>query len=565
MRILLICHSFNSLAQRLHVALREAGCEVSVELDVNDAVTREAVALYRPDLVIAPFLKRAIASDIWRSVRCLIVHPGVRGDKGPSALDWAILEGEKRWGVTLIEARDEMDGGPVWAWREFAMRAATKASLYRREVAQCALECVFEALARLQPGETSAPMPANRGAGRARAPCGAEERRIDFGRHGVEDALRIVRASDGSPGALIPLFGQDWRVFDASRAEGLPGAPGAALARSHAAVAVGLRDGALWIGQAKRPGAHQIKLPAAQAMAAHLDGLAFAEGPSPLRYEEDDGVGFISFDFYNGAFATADCEALSAELDRVLARAPKVLVLLGGKDCWSNGMHLGVIEASELPADESWRNINAMDDVVERIARADGVWVVSAMRGNAGAGGVFLSLAADEVWMGENVVLNPHYKDMGNLYGSEYWTYLLPKRVGEARARGIAQARLPMGIDEAMRLGLASLRLPADPVRADEEICLRARAIAADAEDLAHRIEAKRRWRAHDEALKPLAAYREEELARMKRNFYGFDPSYHVARYNFIRRIAKSRTPLTLAVHRSSAFRAPGEPVSSPA
>ncbi|MGD0640740.1 MAG: enoyl-CoA hydratase-related protein [Roseiarcus sp.] len=563
MRILLVCHSFNSLAQRLHVALREAGHEVSVELDVNDAVTREAVALYRPDLVIAPFLKRAIASDVWRSVRCLIVHPGVRGDKGPSALDWAILEGEQRWGVTLIEARDEMDGGPVWAWREFPMRAATKASLYRHEVAEAALECVFEALARLQVGETTAPTPVNRGKGRARRACGADERRIDFARHGVEDALRITRASDGAPGALISLFGRDWRAYDASRAPGLVGAPGAALARSRVAVAVGLSDGALWIGQAKRPGAHEIKLPAAQAMAAHLDGLAFAESPSPLRYEEDDGVGFLSFDFYNGAFATADCEALSAELDRVLARGLRVLVLLGGKDCWSNGMHLGVIEASESPAEESWRNINAMNDLVERIARADGLLVISAMRGNAGAGGVFISLAADEVWMGANVILNPHYKDMGNLYGSEYWTYLLPKRVGEARARQIAQARLPMGVEEAMRLGLANARLPADAVRADEAIRAQARALAANTANLTRRIEAKRRRRAEDEAAKPLAAYREEELARMKRNFYGFDPSYHVARYNFIRKIAKSRTPLTLAVHRSSAFRAPTEPVAS--
>ena len=565
MRILLLCHGFNSLAQRLHVALREAGHTVSVELDVNDAITREAVALFRPDLVIAPFLKRAVASDIWRGVRCLIVHPGVRGDKGPSALDWAILEGEKRWGVTLIEARDEMDGGPVWAWREFPTRTATKASLYRREVAQAALDCVFETLARLQAGETSAPMPANRGAGRARPACGADQRRIDFARHGIEDALRIVRASDGSPGALIHLFGLDWRAFDAARADGLAGAPGEAIARSEAAVAVALRDGALWIGQAKRPGAHEIKLPATLAMAAHLNGLAFAEGPSPLRYWEDEGVGFLSFDFYNGAFSTTGCEALSLALDRALARGPRVLVLLGGRDCWSNGMHLGVIEASASPAEESWRNINAMNDLVERIARADGVWVVSAMRGDAGAGGVFLSLAADEVWMGANVVLNPHYKDMGNLYGSEYWTYLLPKRVGEARARGIAQARLPMGIEEAMRLGLASVRLAADPARADEEIRARARALAAGGADLTRRIEAKRRQRAEDEAAKPLAAYREEELARMKRNFYGFDPSYHVARYNFIRKIAKSRTPLTLALHRSSAFRAPGEPASSAA
>jgi hypothetical protein len=42
----------------------------------------------------------------------------------------------------------------------------------------------------------------------------------------------------------------------------------------------------------------------------------------------------------------------------------------------------------------------------------------------------------------------------------------------------------------------------------------------------------------------------------MRLNFYGFDPSYHVARYNFIHKIAKSRTPLTLARHRSRRDRA---------
>jgi len=36
----------------------------------------------------------------------------------------------------------------------------------------------------------------------------------------------------------------------------------------------------------------------------------------------------------------------------------------------------------------------------------------------------------------------------------------------------------------------------------------------------------------------------------MRLNFYGFDPSYHVARYNFVRRVPKSRTPITIARHR---------------
>jgi putative two-component system hydrogenase maturation factor HypX/HoxX len=92
MRILFLTHAFNSLAQRLFVELQELGHEVSVEFDINDEVTLEAVELYRPELILAPFLKRAIPEAIWRRQPCLVVHPGIPGDRGPSALDWAILK-----------------------------------------------------------------------------------------------------------------------------------------------------------------------------------------------------------------------------------------------------------------------------------------------------------------------------------------------------------------------------------------------------------------------------------------------------------------------------------------
>jgi len=68
--------------------------------------------------------------------------------------------------------------------------------------------------------------------------------------------------------------------------------------------------------------------------------------------------------------------------------------------------------------------------------------------------------------------------------------------------------------------------------------------------DLAQRLEEKRARRVRDEAVKPLAAYRDEELEHMRRNFYGFDPSYHVARYHFVRRTPHSWTPRHLAAHR---------------
>jgi putative two-component system hydrogenase maturation factor HypX/HoxX len=139
---------------------------------------------------------------------------------------------------------------------------------------------------------------------------------------------------------------------------------------------------------------------------------------------------------------------------------------------------------------------------------------------------------------------------MGNLYGSEYWTYLLPRRAGAENARRVMQARLPMGAVEAHRLGLVDRMLPASARGDRAAIASTARTLAFDpCFDML--LADKRRQRETDEAQKPLEAYRAEELSRMRLNFYGFDPSYHIARYNFIHKIPKSRTPLTLARHRS--------------
>ena len=67
------------------------------------------------------------------------------------------------------------------------------------------------------------------------------------------------------------------------------------------------------------------------------------------------------------------------------------------------------------------------------------------------------------------------------------------------------------------------------------------------------RIAAKRATRRTDESIKPLAAYRAEELEKMRLNFFGFDSSYHVARHGFVCKVPKARTPSYLARHRSMA------------
>jgi putative two-component system hydrogenase maturation factor HypX/HoxX len=84
----------------------------------------------------------------------------------------------------------------------------------------------------------------------------------------------------------------------------------------------------------------------------------------------------------------------------------------------------------------------------------------------------------------------------------------------------------------------------------------RARALA-DAPDFNDLLAAKQARRKAAEAAKPLAQYREEELSRMQRNFYGFDPSYHVARHHFVHKTPHSWTPRHLAKHRDLGWQIP--------
>jgi len=569
MRILFLAHAFNSLTQRLFVELQAQGHEVSVELDINDTVSIEAVALFRPDLIIAPFLKRAIPAAIWRHHVCLVVHPGIPGDRGPSALDRAILENEARWGVTVLQANGELDAGDIWASSDFPMRDVAKASLYRHEVTGAAVAAVLRAVACFDRGDfRPRPLdysdPAVRG--RPHPLLRQADRAIDWQRDTTAVVLRKIRSADGFPGVRDRLCGREVYLFDAHPEAMLRGTTGRLIARCGGAVCRATVDGAVWIGHLRdRQAVHPFKLPSTRLLAGEAARLPDTEcgrdtGYRDLWYEESGAVGYLHFPFYNGAMGTEQCERLRRAFVEARRRDTRVIVLMGGPDFWCNGMHLNLIEAADSAADESWRNINAIDDLAAEIINTTSHVTVAALHGNAGAGGVFLARAADHVWAHAGIILNPHYKDMGNLYGSEYWTYLLPRYAGEAHAQEITRARLPMGVREAAAVGLLDDWFGIDRDDFGRQVVRKATALAADGH--AEALIRKQSRRRQDESRKPLSRYRDEELEKMKLNFHGFDPSYHVARYNFVYKVPKSRTPLTIARHRRSVSAACARSVS---
>jgi putative two-component system hydrogenase maturation factor HypX/HoxX len=81
MKILFLTTAHNSLSQRAFVELADRGHTVIVVIASSEEVMLEAVECERPDLIVAPMLKKVIPASIWQKHTCIIVHPGIKGSR----------------------------------------------------------------------------------------------------------------------------------------------------------------------------------------------------------------------------------------------------------------------------------------------------------------------------------------------------------------------------------------------------------------------------------------------------------------------------------------------------
>ncbi len=561
-KILLLTDSFQCLTQRLFVELIEKNYDVSVEFDINPAITIEAVKLFQPDLIIAPYLKSKIPYEIYSKVLCWIIHPGIKGDRGPSSLDYAILREKKIWGVSIIQAEEDWDSGDIWFSLEFPMRFTRKSSIYRREVTDTAVNAIFEALNKLNEGVF--PEKQENLFVQWNPYLKQEKRKIDWENDSTREILKKIYASDGYPGVLDVIKQKEVYLFDAWEEKELAiefkNKPvGSWLAIRNQAICRKTKDGAIWIGHMKLKSTEKptMKLPSLYLFPEFYKFLPKipvgyskqSETYQEIFYELKNDIALIYFNFYNGAMSSEQCYRLGECYREVKSKSVKAIILFGGEDFWSNGIHLNTIEYAESSSDESWKNINAIDDVCKMILEDTEHLTIAGLRGNAAAGGVFFALCCDWVFARKGIILNPHYKNMGNLYGSEYWTYVLPKRVSEANIKNLLENRLPISAGYAKEIGLVD-EVIEDTIDFEERVLQGVQNFLKTSEFYKF-IEQKKQNRLKDEAEKPLDSYRSEELLKMYQNFYGFDPSYHIARYYFVYKIRNFRTPLYLAKHRS--------------
>lgn len=475
LKILLLSSAFNGLTQRAWLDLRQAGHDPSVVVFTDQATVCQQVEVSGADLVICPFLKDRVPHQLWSHPQrpVVIIHPGIVGDRGASALDWAITRQARRWGVTALQAVEEMDAGPIWSTCEFDMPdQVRKSELYNGLVSDAAMVCIRDVVAKFAKGFVPTPLDYTQPSviGRLQPNMSQADRTFSwFDCAGF--IKRSIDAADGQPGVLASLLGGQYYVYDA-HLDARQGTPGEILAVQDDAVLVAAGDHSLWIGSLKPKGPETFKRPARHVLAEQLAGVPVLDSSiacqalnervyQPIRYQEFGHIGELTFEFYNGAMSTEQCQRLVAALRWAKARDTHVLLIKGGRGSFSNGVHLNVIQAAEVPGLEAWANIQAIDDVCLELLTAKQL-VISGLTGSAGAGGVMLALAADIVLAREGVVLNPHYKTMG-LYGSEYWTYSLPRAVGSEIAHKLTEECLPISAIQAQQYGMVQAIGPRCP------------------------------------------------------------------------------------------------------
>lgn len=546
MKILLIISSFNSLSQSVYCKLQELEHKVFIKFAISKELMIEAVQEINPDIVFCPFLKQFIPNEIFENYPTFVLHPGIIGDRGHNSLDNAINDEVKQWGVVILKANEILDGGDIYAQSNFIMREeSSKASIYRNEVTQATLKALKQFLQNYQNKDF---IPTKQILNPIHKNLSQENRKINWQKDNTKQILKKINMSDSTPGVKDEILGVECYLFSAFIEDTLRGKTKEILAKRDGAICIGTIDGAIWILQIQELGS--FKLPATYVLKDKIKGIEEKRIPLviederksfyELRVQRKDEIAYLYFNFYNGAMTSTQCIKLKYAIE-YLKEECKVLVLMGADDFFSNGIHLNILEDSKKQGEDGWSNINAMNEAVKAVLLCDEIITVASFNKNSGAGGVFLGLACDYAISSENTIFNPHYKTLG-LSGSEYHTFILPKRVGQTKSKELLENCLPINANYAKKINMIDEVYPFEDYQ--EKLEIFCENLLKNEDTFEEFIDRKKDFL--EQELPLMEECKEKELQIMYDEFWQKSSSFHTLRYDFVHKIKPKNTPKRL-------------------
>ena len=237
----------------------EVGIEVYQPRTLRDPEAQEQLRAYRPDLLIVAayglLLPQAIL-DI-PTHGCLNVHASLLPRwRGAAPIQAAILAGDDKSGVCLMQMEAGLDTGPVFAAADVRLTERMTAGDLHDVLAELGGSLLVENLAAIVSGELTS-VGQDESLATYAGKIDKTDAQLDWSLD-AHDVDRRVRAYNPVPGANFGLGGERIKVWRATPLTSGSGQPGEVLQADRDAVVVACGSGALAISELQRPGRGRV-------------------------------------------------------------------------------------------------------------------------------------------------------------------------------------------------------------------------------------------------------------------------------------------------------------------
>jgi methionyl-tRNA formyltransferase len=286
MRIVLIAHP--SLGSKVLEAILKAGEEVVVVFapsadpeksaplkevadkngipvyqprHMKDAGVDESMASYKPDLGVMAFVSDIVSLAILDCPKLgtIMYHPSLLPKhRGGSALNWSIIQGETKTGLTIIWPDQGIDTGPILLQKEVdILPDDTVGSLFFNKLYSMGVEALVEAIQLIKEGK-AAHIPQDNSQATYEPLCQEQHGIIDWAKP-AQEVYNLIRGTNPQPGASTTWQGQKLKIFDSELIKSAPvGAPGEVTLISEEAFVVACRDGSIMVKRVQPAGCGKI-------------------------------------------------------------------------------------------------------------------------------------------------------------------------------------------------------------------------------------------------------------------------------------------------------------------
>jgi methionyl-tRNA formyltransferase len=206
----------------------------------------------KPDLIILAFVTDIIPERLLKvpSIGTICYHPSLLPrHRGASGINWAIIQGDTRTGLTIFWVDRGIDTGPILLQKEVEIGSNdTTGSLYFNTLFPMGVDAIVEAVELIKKGKAPR-IPQDESKATYEPPCDDRVASLDFEKS-INDVYNLVRGCDPQPGAYTTFKGKRVRFYDARMSPSASGKkPGEIVAIEEGGLQIAARGGTIKVGK----------------------------------------------------------------------------------------------------------------------------------------------------------------------------------------------------------------------------------------------------------------------------------------------------------------------------